>query len=160
MARSNITTATKAKAIEMFRQGRRSKSVARALGVASTTARMWYSLYSRYGERELLMPRQKNNRYSYELKVEAVQDFCDGALSVEEVLAKHNIRCRTQLTTWVAKYQDGGIDALVPKRRGKKPRDLETQETLQERCLRLEVENAYLKKLNALMDESQQQPRR
>lgn len=160
MTWNNIPLETKERAIQLFKQGHGSWATARQLAINETTVRQWYSLYSRYGEEELRMPRRSNKHYPYELKVAAARDFCEQGLTIEEVLAKYDIRSRTQVKTWARIYQTKGPLGLTQKVRGRARKDPDAAETLEERCLRLEVENAYLKKLSALMDEQQQQRRR
>lgn len=66
---------------------------------------------------------------------------------------------------WRKAFEEGGIDALKPKKQGrpfmseksqkktKKTLDKGSVKELQEEIYRLKMENAYLKKLNALVQE-------
>ncbi|RNB67547.1 transposase [Brevibacillus panacihumi] len=48
--------------------------------------------------------RIKNNRYSPELKLQAVQDYLSGKYSQYELIDTYKIASRTQLRSWIAKY--------------------------------------------------------
>lgn len=80
--------------------------------------------------------------YPFELKLAAVTAHIDDRASTEAVLAEYSIRSVTSLEEWCRRFRAGGEDTLRPKRRGipptvsKSPED----ETLEERCTRLEME--------------------
>jgi transposase-like protein len=48
--------------------------------------------------------RAHNNSYSAELKLQAVQDYLSGHYSQYEIIDKYKIASRTQLKSWIDKY--------------------------------------------------------
>ena len=50
------------------------------------------------------MSRQRNNKYSVELKLQAVQDYLSGGGSYETLKEKYKLRSSTQLKNWVMWY--------------------------------------------------------
>lgn len=71
--------------------------------IGKTTLREWRQRYNQYGY-EGLETRTKNQTYSAELKVAAVQDYLSGNYSQLEIIDKYKIASRTQLRTWIKKY--------------------------------------------------------
>ena len=50
------------------------------------------------------MSRQRNNKYSVELKLQAVQEYLRGGGSYETLKEKYKLRSSTQLKNWVMWY--------------------------------------------------------
>lgn len=50
------------------------------------------------------MSRRRNNKYSVELKLQAVQDYLRGGGSYETLKEKYKLRSSTQLKNWVMWY--------------------------------------------------------
>ncbi len=81
--------------------------------------------------------------------------------SSTDTAAIFNISSPGMIRNWRNAFETGGIDALQPKKKGrpsmkreskKSPQPVERSlEALQEENERLRMENAYLKKLNALV---------
>lgn len=160
MNRHDELNEKRVQAVALFKLGFKPHAVATKLGISRSAPRRWYSLYSRYGEEAVLVPLRKNNHYPYELRLSAVLDYCEQGLAAEKVLAKYDIRNLTQLNRWISIYREQGPEGLEIKPRGRRTKDPNATETIEERCLRLELENEYLKKLAALMDNEQQHNRR
>jgi len=78
-------------------------SVAKTYGISKTTIADWRRCYELYGF-EGLETRSYNRSYSAELKVQAVQDYLSGLFSQNEIINKYKIASRTQLRSWVDKY--------------------------------------------------------
>ncbi|MDS8854861.1 IS3 family transposase, partial [Streptococcus pneumoniae] len=79
-----------------------------------------------------------------------------------ETAAVFNIPSKTTIMKWKKVGDRNGVDALIPKKKGRpamkeKPKKTalpkESNETLEEEVERLRMENAYLKKLKALVKE-------
>ena len=103
-----------------------------------------------------------NKSYSSEFKLLVVEDMINSNLDYQETITKYDIKSRTQLKRWERIYLEEGSDGLFKERRGKKtgsnkgrPPKLEkkVEEDLIEEVQRLRAEVAYLKKLNALVQE-------
>ena len=103
-----------------------------------------------------------NKRYTGEFKLLVVKDMIDSNLDYQETIAKYNIKSSTQLKNWERIYLEEGPEGLFKERRGKKtggnkgrhPKlEKKLEENLIEEVQRLRAEVAYLKKLNALVQE-------
>lgn len=108
------------------------------------------------------MPPTTKTVYPFELKLAAVTAHLEDGASVVAVAAEYSICNISTLGEWCRRYRAGGEDALRPKRRGRPPTVSKPpeDETLEERCTRLEMENAVLKKLAALAAEKRRLGRR
>lgn len=82
--------------------GSRTK-VAQKYSISVTTLVKWRHQHQLYGM-EGLEIRSQNNSYSAELKLQAVQDYLSGQYSQYEIIDKYRIASRTQLQSWIDKY--------------------------------------------------------
>ncbi len=149
-------------ACDMFEQGCGYKSVAGRLGCPQETARKWQYTF-RAGRREALLVR-KQRSYSHDLKISAVRDLLEGGLSKPEIMEKYGIVSLTPLEGWVRKYREGGPEALAPKPKGRRRKQVppvyaSREEELEARVQELELELALQKRINALADEIAQRRR-
>ncbi|MGJ7913843.1 helix-turn-helix domain-containing protein, partial [Neobacillus sp. LXY-1] len=109
---------------------------------------------------------QKNyTNYSLEYKIGVLNYMNETGTSSYDAAAIFNISSPGLIRNWRSKFEQGGISALEQKKKGRpsmkneskknksiKPSPAEgTVEALQAKIERLEMENAYLKKLNALV---------
>ena len=78
------------------------------LGVAYQSIRKWISIYQCNGPTGLLN-QPKNKSYSKALKISAVNDYLNGAGSLDDICLKYGIRSHTQLLKWIQVYNSGGI---------------------------------------------------
>jgi transposase len=78
----------------------------------------------------------------------------------EHVMERFEIRHLSQLEDWVRRYRENGAAGLQPGKRGRKPRPAPAEETLEQKVRRLEMENAALKKLQALVAEERRRKSR
>jgi transposase len=137
--------------IRMVEAEQGERAIAKDLGIPAPTVRKWISIYRRVG---LIgwVAMSTPTKYPFELKLAAVQAF-DSGTSRHELLARFEIRNMTQLDNWLSAYRRGGEDALRPKRRGRPARTVASEETVDQKIARLQMENAALKKLHALVVE-------
>ena len=77
--------------------------IAKKYGVCRSTLQKWLLNYELLGE-EGLEHRAQNQRYSEELKRQAVEAYLSGDLRIEAVCKKYQLRSRTQLEQWVKWY--------------------------------------------------------
>ncbi len=125
------------------------------------------------------MSRKKriNKKYSAEFKISVIMDMRENHLSYRETARKYNIgsnesQGKDRLRGWERIYLEEGAAGLMTERRGrkstsrprKKPLDKEIKndliaenQRLKERLEYLEMENEYLKKLDALVRAEEQQ---
>ena len=148
---------TRLKAVEMYLEGGCTPtSVVEKFGLSSVyTLIGWLDRYRRLGAEGLADP-QARSHYSTDTKLAAVRMHVDEGQTLIATLDHFGIRNRNQLKQWCALYRQGGSEALEPRPKGRrrKPEAAQSvEETLDERCRRLEVENAYLKKSIALAEE-------
>lgn len=124
--------------------------------------RDWVKRYNDFGY-EGLKHQSTNKVWNKEQRFELVAKVIAG-FSINEVALSSHIN-PGQLYQWVKKYQEKGIDGLE-YRQGRKPKELkmspkkiiklspsekEELKLLRERNEYLEIENEYLKKLDALV---------
>ena len=77
--------------------------IARKYNINISTLVKWRHRYELYGI-EGLEKRNRNRKYSPELKLQAVQDYLSGKYSQYELIDRYKIASRTQLHTWINKY--------------------------------------------------------
>ena len=149
---------TRRRAAELFDSGMGCRAASRALSVPRGTVRQWRRIYRAFGSEALLAMDGRQARYTHEQRVAAASAVVDGGATKAEAMAEFGIMSLAPLERWCRLYREGGAGALEPKPRGRprgsrsKPRERTREQELEERCLRLEAEVAYLKKLRALVE--------
>lgn len=107
------------------------------------------------------MSKQTKPSYSFEFKRGVVIRFLAGESKVD-LAREFDLSSPKLVETWARKYRNEGEDALRPKPRGRptKPTSEASEPTEIERLEReieqLRAENAYLGKLQALMEQRRQ----
>ena len=127
---------------------------------------VWVRVYETYGEDGL---EHRIRHWTYEDKINAVQRVLDGE-SYHEVAHSLGMSTETQVLNWHRKYLELGWDGLKLDGRGRKrkmgskpikPSKSKSQADeiveLRKRLEYLEAENAYLKKLAALVQQRKAQ---
>ena len=128
--------------------------------------RKWAQVYDLYGKNGL---EHRSRHWTYEDKINAVQRVLDGE-SYGEVARSLGMPIETQVLIWHRKYLELGWDGLKLDGRGRKrkmgnkpikPSESKSQAEeiveLRKRLEYLEAENAYLKKLAALVQQRKAQ---
>jgi len=128
--------------------------------------RMWAKVYDVYGEDGL---EHRSRHWTYKDKRNAIQRVLNGE-SYHEVAYSLGMSTETQISTWHRKYLELGWDGLKLDGRGRKRKmgnkpvkssksKSQTEEIveLRKRLEYLEAENAYLKKLAALVQQRKAQ---
>ena len=126
----------------------------------------WAKVYDLYGESGL---EHRSRRWTYKDKINAVQRVLDGE-SYHEVAHSLGMSTHTRVLVWHRKYLELGWDGLKLDGRGRKRKmgskpikpsksKSQTEEIveLRKRLEYLEAENAYLKKLAALVQQRKAQ---
>ena len=110
------------------------------------------------------MPKGKpNKRYTPEFKIKVVETMHREKLSYRETARQFDIP-NSRVTAWERIYIEEGTEGLYAERRGRKstgrPPKIKKEEDLIAEVQRLRAENAYLKKLNALVAERVRQEKK
>ena len=129
-------------------------------GVNHELLRGWIKKYEIYGPEGLL--KHKVSSYSGDFKVYVVEYMHNNHLSLAETAFKFKLGHHSVIGKWERIYYEEGPQALYKERRGrsknmsskqKKKLSKEVEEDLIAENQRLRMENEYLKKLNALVQE-------
>jgi transposase len=119
---------------------------------------------------EVFVRRYTN--YTKAFKLDVLNYMTEHGTSLHETAAIFNIAASTSIRNWQKQFEALGEDALQPKKKGrlsmkkqgtkssKKNLVEGSTEALQARIQQLEMENAYLKKLNALVQAKEASPRK
>jgi transposase len=139
------------------------RALAQRYGVGATMIRRWVASYRAHGEAGL---SKKFSHYDERFRLSVLQRMWRDELSYGQAAALFGIRNERSIPLWERLYHEGGIDALVPRRRGRPPKmapsnpskpdkDAMSDERPREELLKeieyLRAEVAYLKKLDALL---------
>ena len=101
-----------------------------------------------------------NKKYSKELKLKVINEYFEGESSIIGLARKYEISDDSIIHRWIKRYQEEGPTYFEIEHRGRgstgrprkdNPVNLESM-TKDERLAYLEMENAILKKLKALME--------
>ena len=137
--------------------------LSREAGISSGMLGRWVRFYQLYGEAGLV--RQSSRCYDLDFKVNVLQAIEREGLSIKEAARRYNIAAESSILNWQRLYRENGILGLKNKTRGRPPKmdkplkkkkekkPLTREEELLEELKYLRAENAYLKKLDALIQE-------
>jgi transposase len=158
---SKYSAKFKAQVVRIYLNGEVSlEALAVMQGVGYSKLRQWVKLYRAHGAEGL---SKKYSVYSADFKFSVLRRMWAEKLSCNEAAAAFNIRNPSCLPKWERLYRVGGVNALRPQRRGRamamkdpegKPPPEPAERTREELIAELEqlrMENAYLKKLDALV---------
>lgn len=161
---AKYTTQIKLAIVEQYRSGNEGYGLLAARhGVHHAKVRLWVRLYQMHGIAGL---ERKFSHYSAQFKLTVLQHMWDKKLSYGQAAAAFNIRSQGVLPHWERCYHHGGLDALMPRQRGKPTKMPDspptkkqsstddasrTRDELLAEVNHLRMENAYLKKLDALV---------
>ena len=137
------------------------RTVAKLIGAGETPVYRWVKRYEQFGVEGLLL---RKGTYDGQFKVSVVEYMHANQLSLNETAVLFGIPNEITLSKWERIYYEEGREALFVEKRGRnkmsnenKPRKLKLDKKVEEDLIaenqRLKMENAYLKKLNALVRE-------
>lgn len=143
------------------------RAVGELLGCGETHVRRWVKRYEQFGIEGLHL---KHGTYTGEFKQHVVEYMHENHLSIFETSTLFGIPTDVTVGNWERIYYEEGPQALHRDNRGQKKNmssdkaekvksnnkvvlDKEVEEDLIAEVQRLRMENAYLKKLNALVQE-------
>ena len=162
---SKYTFEEKYEAVQRVLDGMSVYDSARIMGVCESQVRKWFHLYENHGWEAL-----KNGGASYDgdFKVMVVEYMHSNQLSCRSTAVYFGIREHGTVARWERIYYEEGPEGLLRgKLRGRPPKDMKkkepipykkelseaTKEDLIAEVQRLRMENEYLKKLRALVQE-------
>lgn len=118
------------------------------LGLTKSTVKLWRERIDQGGAGAIDRPR-KNNRYPQEFKLRVVEAHLRGEGDYGALALEHGVRNSTQIRDRVKRYQEGGEDALAVHPPGRRRKEPASEERLEQRCARLEIEAETLKRMAA-----------
>jgi transposase len=169
---SKYTERFKLSVIEAYESGQGGfRDIAQRHDVDEATVRKWVAAYREHGTAGV---KRKYERYSRAFKLFVLQQMRSEGLSDREAAARFNIRNRSVIGLWKRQYDQGGSEALSPCPTGRPKKmpeqpttpsatpddDTRTRQELLEELNYLRMENAYLKKLEALAQAQRQAAQR
>lgn len=137
-------------------------SLAREYHISSKACiQKWLALYREHGVSGLCTT---SGTYSGDFKIAVVEYMHNTGASLRQTAAHFNIPSKESVAKWERIYYEEGKDALYEERRGRAPKmgskraptakkNTDKNEDLLAEVQRLRMENEYLKKLNALVQE-------
>ena len=137
------------------------KQLAKEYFVSQGDIQKWRDAYMEHGVEGLCTT---HGTYTGDFKVSVVEYMHNTGASIRKTAAHFNIPSYKSVSDWERIYFEEGKEALYKEKRGraskmgtKRPRKIqntiETNEDLLAELQRLRMENEYLKKLNALIQE-------
>jgi transposase-like protein len=137
------------------------KTVADQYGVKYAYVRKWVHAFKTHGQKSFAKGHVK---YPSTFKLSVLRHMEQHLLSINQAASHFNTPAPSTISRWQRLYNKGGITALEPKPKGRpsmpkrheiqaflaKPSSELTPDELLRKLHYLEVENAYLKKLQAL----------
>ena len=155
----------KLKVIAYYMQGHTGRATAEEFNLDNKIVIRWVKQYQSGGI-EAIKPKTSKAYYSREFKHEVITIMLSQGLSQLEVALKYNISSPALISHWHKAYRLQGMSGLTSKRKGRatmskpvitdKPDDEKTAAELKRELQYLRAENAYLKKLDALLKEKEQ----
>lgn len=132
--------------------------------------RKWLNAYQEFGEEGLLRKR-KNQNYSVQFKIDAIELYQTTELSYREVANHLGINNPTLIVNWMRTFRVEGVDGLsktkgrppiLPKKKEEKkaPEEYDRIKVLEKQVRSLQIENAFLKELRKLRKQEAQQGRK
>lgn len=161
MARFN--SEVKIHSVLRYEHGKESiRDIAKDIGVHHSVFSSWVRLYNHQGESAFL---KSYTSYSAQFKMDVLKYMNEKGTSSVETAAIFNLTSSGMVRKWQRQFEQGGIDALGSKKKGRPCMNKDTRKTkskkseptegsvkeLQAKVERLEMEIAYLKKLNTLV---------
>lgn len=128
-------------------------SYGRLYGLDEKEISLWLAHYRLYGAAVFC----HDQTYTLEERVNIVEDKLRNGLTITQTCLKYKILHRSSLRNWIRQHKDGRLQPMSDKKKDKK-RHTKPEDSFKKRISELErellyarAENAYLKKLQALM---------
>jgi transposase len=144
------------------------KSIAKSLGINHEVLRMWIRQYEYHGIKAF---EKSYTAYTMSFKLDVLNYMNEHGTSPNEAAVIFKISSPGIIRNWRNQFNENGKDALKTKKKGRslmtdmKENNTKNQEpaegsveALKAELERLRMENAYLKKLNALVQNKEKSP--
>ena len=144
---------------EVIKNYKTFQSVATEIGADKKEIRRWVAMYEEFGSDGLLI---KNRHYSVEFKLSVIKYMRENSLSFFKAAIKFGIPDDSSVREWARIYNEYGAVGFMQKNRCRNKdmnsdKESKLNEKTKEELLKdleyLQAENAYLKKLQALVQE-------
>ena len=158
---AKMSAGQKLAAVERYLNSKESsRTVAADFGISHRYLLTLANQYQKNGV-EVFVRRYTN--YTKAFKLDVLNYMTEHGTSLNETAAIFNIAASTSIRNWQKQFETLGEDALQPKKKGRQSMKKQgtksskknvvegSTEALQARIQQLEMENEYLKKLNALV---------
>jgi len=165
---AKFTVQDKLQAVKRYINGSESLSeIAKSLGTDHKAVFKWIKQYE-YNGVEAFVKQYTN--YTQQFKLDVLNYMIEHGTSLIETAAIFNIASPSAISTWRKQFEIQGLDALQSKKKGRLSLKKESnqqskqapvegsREVLEARIKQLEMENEYLKKLNALVQSKEKSP--
>lgn len=162
---AKFSSECKLSAVQRYLEGVESyASIAASIGASDCMVKNWVLQYEHHGEDVFV---KTYTSYSAQFKLDVLNFMNTNGTSPNETAAIFRITSPGLIRKWRAQFQVQGIDALISKKKGRSTMKKENKqgtpaegsfEALQAEVERLRMENAYLKKLNALVQSKEKSP--
>ena len=149
--------------LRVLNEGMSKAESAHILGVSKSKLIEWINIYQEHGAEYLM---NGGASYDCQFKVMVIEYMHANHLSSYSVAAKFGIKSRGNVSKWERIYYEEGPEGLMKRKpRGRPPKNMskdkhaqkelpeQTKEDLIAEVQRLRMENEYLKKLRALVQE-------
>ena len=161
--KKNCSLEEKLAAIRLVDQGQTARSVSRKLHLNRNKLYEWLAAYKEHGIQGLISKEKRKKRLTYEKKCKIIHEYQESELTLYQLSGKYGVSS-TVLSNWARLVENGGFEALTPKKRGPKTSMVRTKrlpkeeyekenERLRKENERLRLENLLLKKVRALVEE-------
>ena len=165
---AKFTPEEKLQAVLRYLKGNESsREIAKALGTDNKAILKWVKQYEYNGVKAFV---KRYTNYSQQFKLDVLNYMIEHGTSLVETAAIFKIAAPSAISTWRKQLEIQGMDALQSKKKGylsmkkesaKHPKQVPAEgsvEALEARIKQLEMENEYLKKLNALVQNKEKSP--
>jgi transposase-like protein len=155
----------KMEAVLAYLEGKESiRSVAKRFNISKSPLMNWVIQYRENGESGLI-PSYTN--FDFQFKMDVLNFMNNTGASLAQTAAVYNIPSPSTILQWQKQVEELGVDALLSKNKGRPSMKKENKksvpkqgsyEALEAENERLRMENAYLKKLRALIQDKEKSP--
>jgi transposase len=166
---AKFTIEEKMEAVKRYLEGDEGcRTIAKEIGVHKSKVQFWVRKYEYHGENAFF---KSYTNYPLNFKLDVLNYINDNGTSIFETAAIFNLPSASTLWNWHRLFETQGSAALKPKKKGRPNMKKKNQkaskkeapvegsiEALQKELEALRMENAYLKKLNALVQNKEKSP--